>query len=55
MAIIDPVTAAGLVAREIRTSERDGATTRVDVARRAYPTARADLWDCLTAPKRIAR
>ena len=55
MAIIDPVTAAGLVAREIRTSERDGATTRVAVARRAYPTDRADLWDCLTNPERIPR
>jgi len=40
---------------EIRTSERDGATTRVAVARRAYPTDRADLWDCLTNPERIPR
>jgi uncharacterized protein YndB with AHSA1/START domain len=55
MAVFDPVTAAGLVAREIRTGERDGATTRVAVARRAYPTDRADLWDCLTNPERIPR
>ena len=55
MAIIDPVSAAGLVAREIRTGERDGAPTRVAVARRAYPTEPADLWDCLTNPERIPR
>ncbi len=55
MALFDAVTAAGLVAREIRTGERDGAPTRVAVARRAYPTDRADLWDCLTNPDRIPR
>jgi uncharacterized protein YndB with AHSA1/START domain len=55
MTVIDPVSAAGLVAREIRTGERDGAPTRIAVARRAYPTDRADLWDCLTNPERIPR
>jgi uncharacterized protein YndB with AHSA1/START domain len=55
MALFDPVTAAGLVARELRTGERNGVPTRVAVARRAYPTDRADLWDCLTNPERIPR
>jgi uncharacterized protein YndB with AHSA1/START domain len=55
MPVIDPVTAAGLVARQIRSGERGGAPTRVAVARRAYPTDSADLWDCLTNPERIPR
>jgi uncharacterized protein YndB with AHSA1/START domain len=53
--ITDPVTTAGLVAREIRTGERDGAPVRIAVARRTYPTDRADLWDCLTNAERIPR
>ena len=51
--ITDPVTTAGLVAREIRTGERDGAPVRVAVARRTYPTDQADLWDCLTNAERV--
>ena len=51
----DPVTSASLVAREIRTGERDGAPTRIAVARRTYRTERADLWDCLTNADRLLR
>lgn len=53
--IIDPVTTAGLVAREVRTGSRDGLPTRVVVARRTYPTGQADLWDALTNAERIPR
>ena len=52
---IDPVTAAGLVAREIRTGSRDGAPTKIAIARRTYAATQADLWDCLTNPERIPR
>jgi len=52
---IDPVATAGLVTREIRTGERDGAPTKIAVARRTYATDRADLWDALTSPERIPR
>ncbi|MCK9793768.1 SRPBCC family protein [Isoptericola sp. 4D.3] len=52
---IDPVATAGLVAREIRTAERDGAPTKVAVARRTYAADRADLWDALTSPERLPR
>jgi len=52
---IDPVATAGLVTREIRTGERDGAPTKIAVARRAYPTDRADLWDAVTSAERIPR
>lgn len=41
--------------REVRTGERDGAPTRIAVARRTYPTAQADLWDALTDPERLPR
>jgi uncharacterized protein YndB with AHSA1/START domain len=51
----DPFITAGLVTREIRTGERDGAPIRIVVARRTYPTDRADLWDCLTNAERIPR
>src|SRR6201996_2083125 len=51
----DPAAAAGLVAREVRTSARDGAATRIVVARRLYPAPQADLWDALTNPERIPR
>jgi uncharacterized protein YndB with AHSA1/START domain len=53
--ILDPVAVAGLVTREIRTGSRDGATTKIVVARRTYPTDQADLWDALTNPERIPR
>ncbi|SKC82729.1 SRPBCC family protein [Krasilnikoviella flava] len=52
---IDPVATAGLVAREIRTGERGGTLTKIAVARRAYATDRADLWDAVTTAERIAR
>lgn len=52
---MDPVATAGLVAREVRTGTRDGAPTRIAVARRTYPTGRADLWDALTSADRIVR
>jgi uncharacterized protein YndB with AHSA1/START domain len=52
---MDPMATAGLVTREVRGGSRDGASTRIAVARRTYPTGRADLWDALTSADRIAR
>lgn len=52
---IDPAATAGLVTREIRTGERDGAPTRIAVARRTYTTDRPDLWEAVTTADRIAR
>jgi uncharacterized protein YndB with AHSA1/START domain len=52
---IDPVATAGLMTREVRTGSRDGAPTKVAVARRTYPVGQADLWDALTNPERIPR
>jgi uncharacterized protein YndB with AHSA1/START domain len=51
----DPLAAAGLTVREIRTGSRDGAPTKIAVARRTYPTDRADLWNALTDAERIPR
>lgn len=51
----DPVAAVGLVTREVRSGFRDGATTRIVIARRSYPAAQPDLWDALTNPDRIPR
>ena len=51
----DPIAAAGLVAREIRTGERDGGATKVLVARRTYRAERADVWDALTSKERLPR
>lgn len=53
--LTDPVATAGLVTREVRTGSRDGATTRIAVARRTYATGQADLWDALTNPERLPR
>ena len=53
--IIDPVTEAGLVTREVRSGSRDGAPTKIAVARRTYRTDQADLWDALTNAERIPR
>src|ERR671916_1426814 len=53
--MIDPVVTAGLVTREIRNAERDGAPNKVAVARRTYDADRADLWDALTDPERLPR
>ena len=55
MSIEDAARTVGLVTREVRTGSRDGAVTRVAVARRTYPTDRADLWDAVTNPERIPR
>src|SRR5690606_23243912 len=43
--LIDPVTVAGLVTREVRTGERRGTPTRIAVARRTYGTGPDDLWN----------
>jgi uncharacterized protein YndB with AHSA1/START domain len=51
----DPVTAAGLVTREVRSGSRDGAPTKLTVARRTYLTDQADLWDALTNADRLPR
>ena len=53
--IIDPVATAGLVTREVRSGSRDGAPTKIAIARRTYPTDQADLWDALTNAERIPR
>lgn len=53
--ISDPVATAGLVQREVRTSSRNGQTTRMVVARRTYATDQADLWDALTNDERLPR
>ncbi|HEX6023173.1 MAG TPA: SRPBCC family protein [Solirubrobacter sp.] len=52
---IDPVATAGLVAREVRSGERDGAPTKIAIARRTYRTDQADLWDAVTSAERIPR
>jgi uncharacterized protein YndB with AHSA1/START domain len=52
---VDAVAAVGLVVREIRTGERDGVPTKIQIARRTYATDRADLWDVLTNAERIPR
>jgi uncharacterized protein YndB with AHSA1/START domain len=52
---IDPVAVAGLMTREVRTGSRDGAPTKIAIARRTYPASQADLWDALTNPERIPR
>jgi uncharacterized protein YndB with AHSA1/START domain len=50
-----PAEAAGLITREVRNGVRGGAPTKIAVARRTYPTDRADLWDAVTNPERIPR
>ncbi len=51
----DPVATAGLVTREVRGSFRDGAATKIAIARRVYPASQADLWDALTSADRLPR
>jgi uncharacterized protein YndB with AHSA1/START domain len=51
----DPLVTAGLVTREVRSGSRDGAATKVTVARRTYPATQADLWDTLTSTERLPR
>jgi uncharacterized protein YndB with AHSA1/START domain len=52
---LDPAAMVGLVTREVRSGSRDGAPTKIVIARRTYPTGQADLWNALTSPDRIAR
>jgi uncharacterized protein YndB with AHSA1/START domain len=52
---LDPVATAGLATREVRSGSRDGAPTRIAIARRTYPTDQADLWDAVTNADRIPR
>jgi uncharacterized protein YndB with AHSA1/START domain len=52
---IDPLTTAGLVTRQVSSGVRDGAPTKIVVARRTYSTDRADLWDALTNVERLPR
>jgi uncharacterized protein YndB with AHSA1/START domain len=52
---LDPVASAGLVTREVRSGSRDGAPTKLAIARRTYPTDQADLWDAVTNAERIPR
>lgn len=52
---IDPATTAQLVSREVHSGSRDGATTRITVARRTYATDQEDLWDAVTNPERLPR
>jgi uncharacterized protein YndB with AHSA1/START domain len=51
----DPVGAAGLVTRDVRSGFRDGTATKIAIARRSYRAAQADLWDALTSADRIPR
>jgi uncharacterized protein YndB with AHSA1/START domain len=51
----DPAATVGLVTREVRSGSRDGAPTKIAIARRTYPTDQADLWDALTNADRIPR
>lgn len=53
--ITDPTAAADLTTREVRSGSRDGAATRIAVARRTYPTDQVDLWNVLTDRERIPR
>jgi len=52
---LDPAALVGLVTREVRSGNRDGAPTKIVIARRTYPTGQADLWDALTNQERIPR
>jgi len=52
---VDPMTTAGLVAREVRKGSRAGTATRIVIARRSYQARQADLWDALTSAERIPR
>lgn len=51
----DPITAANLVTREVRSGSRDGKPTKSTVARRVYRTDQADLWDVVTNEDRLPR
>ena len=51
----DPLATVGLATREVRNGSRDGAPTKIAIARRAYRTDQADLWDAVTNGERIPR
>ncbi|HEY2508725.1 MAG TPA: SRPBCC family protein [Streptosporangiaceae bacterium] len=51
----DLAATVGLVTREVRSGYRDGAVTKIVIARRAYRGGQADLWDALTNPERVLR
>lgn len=53
--IDNPAALAGLVTREVRSGSRDGTPTKIAIARRTYPTDRADLWNALTSAERLPR
>jgi uncharacterized protein YndB with AHSA1/START domain len=53
--LIDPVAAAGLTAREVRSASRAGVPTKIAVAARIYPAGQEDLWDAVTSADRIPR
>src|SRR5262245_59851375 len=52
---IDSLATVDLVSREVRSGSRDGAPTKIAIARRTYPTGQADLWDPVTNVERIPR
>jgi uncharacterized protein YndB with AHSA1/START domain len=52
---IDPIRAAGLATREIRSGSREDKPTKIAVARRWYAAERPDVWDALTNAERIPR
>src|SRR5262245_20189599 len=52
---VNPVVNPGLVSREVRTGARNGAATKLAIARRTYPTDQDDLRDALTNADRIPR
>jgi uncharacterized protein YndB with AHSA1/START domain len=49
----DPAATAGLVTREVRSGVRDGAPTKIAIARRTYLARQEGLWDALTSADRI--
>lgn len=55
MSSTDPIEAAGLPTREIRTGTRDGEPIKIAIARRQYRADRADVWDAITNPERLPR
>lgn len=51
----EPIAAANLVIREVKTGARDGKPTKITIARRTYATDQADLWDVVTNADRLPR
>ena len=50
-----PTDTADLVTRAVHSDTREGLPTKIVVARRTYPTDRADMWDALTNAERLPR